>query len=710
MKPQKLLAYKNPTLAREWHRNKNAPLTPKEVSAGSGKYVWWTCPKGHDFQAYINNRNRGSGCPFCSGHKVSSINSLKAKFPNLAKQWHPTKNGKTTPASIHSRSHKKIWWICKKGHVWEVKVAYRTSESGSDCPICGERVVSKEHNLALKYPHIAREWHPAKNVGLTPKEVRPNSTEKAWWKCKNEHEWEHEINERVAGQNCPYCSGHRLAPERSLAHLVPKVAKEWNEKRNKNLTPSDVAANSGRKAWWTCKAKGHEWNAIIQSRTKGIGCPYCAGKKVATDNNLAAMRPDLALEWHPTKNGRLKPTDVFWRTYREVWWICSKSHTWKDSLQNRAIRKGCPFCSGKRISSDNNLKILNPVLASEWHPSKNGHLHPKKFRPQSNVKVWWLCKRKHEWKASISNRFKGKGCPFCNNTQTSEAEIRLYSELKSIFPTILHREKVHGVECDLYLPDVQTGIEIDGGYWHQGKEVKDTKKSIYLKKHNVLLVRLRGRGLSPLFPTDLNFNEDLGIGFAEVVAVLEVITKKCRISASLKTSITRYLKGKSLKGQKEFSKLRMLLPSPFPGKSLQDKNPKIAKEWHKTKNQPLTPRDVYPNSTKRIWWVCKKKHDWDAPVNDRNQGNGCPYCSGKRVDQNNSLATLYPEVAKSWHPTKNGKVTASMVTPGSNMRFWWLCKIGHEWQTAVANRTSGKTCRVCSYIERGRKRRERRQS
>lgn len=63
----------------------------------------------------------------------------------------------------------------------------------------------------------------------------------------------------------------------------------------------------------------------------------------------------------------------------------------------------------------------------------------------------------------------------------------------------------------------------------------------------------------------------------------------------------------------------------------------------------------------------------------------------------NSLALLYPEVAKEWHPERNGAITPNMVSYGCNEKFWWLCpKCKNEWLAVVASRTTrGRGCPVC---------------
>lgn len=56
-------------------------------------------------------------------------------------------------------------------------------------------------------------------------------------------------------------------------------------------------------------------------------------------------------------------------------------------------------------------------------------------------------------------------------------------------------------------------------------------------------------------------------------------------------------------------------------------------------------------------------------------------------NQGRILATNYPELAKEWNYDRNGALTPWMVTTGSNKKVWWTCSLGHEWETAIANRT-----------------------
>ena len=135
----KKLLSEYPELLREWHPTKNGELKPDEVTHGSHKKVWWLCPKGHPYDSVIKNRtrkDRPSGCPYCSGNKVSDENNLLFLFPKIASEWHPTKNGDLKPYEVTYGSYKKVWWLCPKDHSYESRIGSRTGKKPTGCPHC----------------------------------------------------------------------------------------------------------------------------------------------------------------------------------------------------------------------------------------------------------------------------------------------------------------------------------------------------------------------------------------------------------------------------------------------------------------------------------------------------------------------------------------------------------------------------------------------
>lgn len=272
------------------------------------------------------------------------------------------------------------------------------------------------------------------------------------------------------------------------------LLKEWHPTKNGNLKPCDVAAGSNQKVWWilpyddvkTGKHFDFEWEATISGRTRGKGCPYIskAHEKVWKGyNDLETLYPYLAQEWHPTKNGSLKPSDVTIGSTNKVWWYLPYSDIktgkhfdfeWEAIICDRVKGKGCPYISGRKVwIGYNDLETLYPNIAKEWHPTKNGNLKPSDVTIGSEEKVWWYLSYddiktgKHydfEWKATIGNRVKGTGFPYCSGSKT---ERLLYTYCKKNDIAFKAEKKFNDIPIkfypyDLYLYKSNLVIEADG--------------------------------------------------------------------------------------------------------------------------------------------------------------------------------------------------------------------------------------------------------
>ena len=113
-------------LLAQWDIERNLPLTPDDVTFGSHKRVWWTCPSGHSWQAMVYTRSEGAGCPYCTGRRVTpKQGGLVNQFPLLAAEWDVEKNAPLTPQDVTTGSHKLIWWGCPKGHSYRSAVKTR---------------------------------------------------------------------------------------------------------------------------------------------------------------------------------------------------------------------------------------------------------------------------------------------------------------------------------------------------------------------------------------------------------------------------------------------------------------------------------------------------------------------------------------------------------------------------------------------------------
>lgn len=244
----------------------------------------------------------------------------------------------------------------------------------------------------------------------------------------------------------------------SLAEARPDLAKEWNYEKNGDLRPEDVGHRSDKKVWWICpydvpddypveslrgKHFDFEWKAAIGNRTgnQRLGCPYLSGQAVWPGfNDLQTVNPELARQWHPIKNGGLKPTQVTVNSNKKVWWYLPydvpndysiKSlrgkrfdFEWQAKICNRNNGSNCPYLSNQAVwTGFNDLTTIIPNIAKEWHPTKNKGVKPTQVVASSKKKVWWFLSYddhrtgRHfdfEWQARIVDRTTNKytGCPY----------------------------------------------------------------------------------------------------------------------------------------------------------------------------------------------------------------------------------------------------------------------------------------------------------
>ena len=347
-----------------------------------------------------------------------------------------------------------------------------------------------------RYKFLISEWDGPKNkkeLNLTPSDITiGNSNQKINWKCiKKKHTWAARISDRTySGHNCPCCSNQQVCKDNNLQALsktaedpylkarYKRLVSEWDGPKNKkefNLTASDITPGSRQKINWKCK-EGHTWPAELSDRTKGSNCPDCSptNKRVSKDYSLQALSENLpesdlkskykrlVSEWDYGKDesGKFKnkkddgeqllPKDVTPVSGKKVNWKClEKKHTWKIRVSDRAYGSNCPCCSNQQVCIDNNLQALSENLpesdlkaryqrlVSEWDYGKDEsgkfknkkddgeQLLPKDVVSGSEQKIIWKCEKGHRWLTSLNNRKNGSNCPVCNQSRGEEETYRI---------------------------------------------------------------------------------------------------------------------------------------------------------------------------------------------------------------------------------------------------------------------------------------------
>ncbi|RYG72970.1 DUF559 domain-containing protein [Lentibacillus lipolyticus] len=276
------LLKENAMVASCWDDTKNNPFKPQHFKPSSNFKVWWICSENnnHSWRTQINVRNKGHGCPYCAGIRVTPEKSLSVVKPDLAKEWDYFKND-VHPDDVAAYSNKEYWWLCPGCHS-SYDNALNERMAGENCPYCAGKRVNHTNSLRAKFPEVAKEWHPTGNGDLTPDDVTYGYSKKVWWKCKRGHEWESPVYSRTTGnKSCKECYEQygRSKPRvvrcmaKSLLYKAPDIASQWHPALN-DVGPEKVGRSARHEYWWLCNNCGHEWTKAPNSR-RSSRCPKC---------------------------------------------------------------------------------------------------------------------------------------------------------------------------------------------------------------------------------------------------------------------------------------------------------------------------------------------------------------------------------------------------------------------------------------------------
>ncbi|MBO5078747.1 MAG: hypothetical protein J6B67_03575 [Oscillospiraceae bacterium] len=486
-----------------------------------------------------------------------------------------------------------------------------------------------------------------------------------------------------------------MSKEKQYLSSNAQLMEEWDWDRNTELDPDKLSWCSGKYVWWKCK-DGHRYKSPISRRAYGSGCPYCSGRiAIEGENDLATLYPEIAKQWHYKKNAPISPNQIKAKSNKMMWWICENGHEYETTVGHRVRGDSCPYCSNHKVLPGfNDLETVNPELACEWHPHKNGELKPNMVTPRGDTVVWWKCSIcGYEWNTSLNRRY---GCPRCSvKRMTSFPEQAIFFYISKKYQDAINRYPFHGYELDVFIPSISTAIEYDGVYYHKSERAyqKDRIKDDLCKSDGIRLIRFRDPKLES---TD----------YAEIVRCSDAYRtadfERAIIQLFVLLGVDEY---PNISLDRDWKMIEEQNKYYYRGNSLAERFPEIAKQWNCAKNSGLNPHNFTSGSNRKVWWICENGHEWEATIGSRAQGVKCPYCSGRKImPGTNDLMTLRAEIAIEWNYERNAPLTPDKIAPYSNKRVWWKCsQCNHEWQTSPANRDHIH-CKSCNAKANGIKR------
>ena len=275
----------------------------------------------------------------------------------------------------------------------------------------------------------------------------------------------------------------------------------------------------------------------------------------------------------------------------------------------------------------NSLLFSNPQIGNEWNYEMNGSLKPEHFSPKSHKKIWWKCQKGHEWQAEIANRNSGRGCPYCSGKKV----LRGYNDLQTVNPDLVKEwnyEKNNGLDPTNLMPNSNNKTWWKCQKGHEWQAVIANRNNgngcPYCAGRYVIKGENDLETVNPTLAKEWNCEKNDGLTPAEVTPNSnKKVWWKCSKEHEWQATISSrnsgdgcpYCSGRyAVKGETD----------------LETVNPTLAMEWNYEKNNGLTPADVSPGSNKKVWWKCREGHEWQAMINNRNRGRGCPICAKEK--------------------------------------------------------------------------------
>lgn len=354
-----------PKLADEWDYDKNCDLTPNTIGPGSSRKAHWKCEKGHEWYTSIYSRtNNGKirKCPTCINQKIlKGYNDLGSLYPNIAKEFNEEKN-RISVYEVGAGASKSYWWTCLTcGHEWKASISNRIghkSKRGTGCPQCAKELQTSFPEQCIYYyvkkifpdaingykdlEHGITEldiYIPSLKIGIEYDGSNWHNNELSLQKdnkkdelCKNSGIQLYRFRDKVLSKtkyaiiiNCK--DGYNAELEKAILKLLDLL-------RIKKIPDVNIDRDSGK---------------ILSLYKRNI-----------KENSLLIQHPEIAKEFHPTKNGNLRPEYICWGSCKKIWWLCSVcGHEWMSTPNKRTNNRGCPKCGRKHANRANSIQVIN---------------------------------------------------------------------------------------------------------------------------------------------------------------------------------------------------------------------------------------------------------------------------------------------------------------------------------------------------------------
>ena len=647
-----------------WNYEKNEGMNPAEISVGSKKKFFFTCPNcgeeiHREMYRFLIHGKDGSyqpmTCQKCKPTKSSLRVSLIEAVPDIEKYWDYEKNVGKKPSDFSKSASDKVWTfcpICGTSVCRSIRYTWEPDEEGVGrvihCRTCGKR--NDGNSLTKLFPEVTKYWDYEKN-DHKPEYYSVSSGKKAYFICPEcgkdrlvaicDAVVKEDGGYRVTICNdCSIKKGNHEA--RTMSEICPDIMDYWDEKND--IEPGKVPISSLKMIFTRCPSCGKLLHRRAVNTLKRDGergtfqvnkCQRCATTETAKEKALKRSGPaikecqELEEWWDFEKN----VVDLFGIT--------------KGSKENVWLK--CPACGHERATSLHGVLkvsqdgILRPVACPECGYSSKGDPEDNLVNLCPEIKEWW----DYDENAPFRPEQFTKGSQFRAHMNCPDCGMHLYTGIHSLVHTNGEGRVVisHKGRCRKF-----KAMESDNNLVKRYPEVKEWWD--YEENY-------------PNLPNEFTTQSPL---FAYFKCPKCGTGRKRRISDAFSLAedgTPTLFRCTFCEGKKPISD----------SNSLEALFPDLAKECIGS-----DPKQIFPNSSSRTMWKCSKCNEtWFDLVVNRVKGAGCPYCEGRRVLPGvNSFFAKYPDLVKEeWADIENMLigVDPDQILDNYSGDVWWECPI-----------------------------------
>lgn len=250
--------------------------------------------------------------------------------------------------------------------------------------------------------------------------------------------------------------------------------------------------NAKTKVEIICPVHG-KFTQIPYNHLSGKGCKECGCVENGRNRSITLEKfLEKARKVHGDTYDYSKSKVENYKTKIEI--ICKIHGSFFQTPNNHLSGKGCKECG---MESTLNHIYENCSSSTEDFIQKSKILHGDTYDyslvnyTNNHIPVEIKCEEHGIFLQSPRDHLRGHGCHTCGLLKarhflgTSKLEEDFVSFIRSFYSGEIItsvRDKIPPMELDIFLPEFNIGIEINGGYWHSEK-FKD--KNYHLRKYNL---------------------------------------------------------------------------------------------------------------------------------------------------------------------------------------------------------------------------------